>query len=115
MEHRKSCQDIAWFIGFAALVAVFTNGREIIRSVTDILGLFQSFWIGIAIAFVFNRPYDFLREKYYRTGKIKLVFFYCSFLSYSRSKIKLYIQGLLETVLVCPESGYCWRLQSEQN
>lgn len=71
MEQRKPWQDIAWFIGFAALVAVFTNGREIIRSVTGILGLFQSFWIGIAIAFVFNKPYDFLRERYYHTGKIK--------------------------------------------
>lgn len=41
------------------------------HSVINILGIFKPFWIGIAIAFVFNRPYEFLRSKYRNTSRIK--------------------------------------------
>ncbi|MCD8356437.1 MAG: AI-2E family transporter [Clostridia bacterium] len=71
MERGERQQKMAWLICCIALVVVLINGKQIIRSITDVLALFSSFGIGISIAFVFNRPYNFLRRKYHSASKMK--------------------------------------------
>lgn len=70
MERRELQQKINGLICFIVLAVILINGRQILHSVISILGLFRSFWIGIAIAFVFNRPYELLRSKYQKSGRI---------------------------------------------
>lgn len=71
MQHRELQRKINGLICFIVLAVVLINGKQILHSVINILGIFKPFWIGIAIAFVFNRPYEFLRSKYRNTSRIK--------------------------------------------
>lgn len=71
MQHRELQRKINGLIWFIVLAVVLINGKQILHSVTNILGIFKPFWIGIAIAFVFNRPYEFLRSKYRKSGRLK--------------------------------------------
>lgn len=71
MQRRELQRKINGLIWFIVLAVVLINGKQILHSVTNILGIFKPFWIGIAIAFVFNRPYEFLRSRYRKSDRLK--------------------------------------------
>ena len=123
MENKELRQRINVGIGLIVLAVLLINGRQISRSIIGVLGLFQAFWIGIAIAFVFNRPYEFCKAKYQKSGKIKkgaasvlaIVTVYLAVLAVIAAMVSVVIPQLTNSIRLLIENAgfYLANLQQE--
>lgn len=71
IERKQLQKEGTWLLGFIAVTVLLVNGKQIIHSIAGVLEVFQPFGIGIAIAFMFDMPYNFLRKKYRSLGMRK--------------------------------------------
>lgn len=71
MEWAKGKKGIFVLISTAVILLVLVYCQSIIRGIAGIVELFQSFLLGIAIAFVLNQPYKVLQRFYRKTCNIK--------------------------------------------
>lgn len=93
------------------LVLCVINFRDIMQAITNFIGLFSTFFLAVAIAFIFNRPYEFFRHKYRKKFHLK------GSTSKVLSIISIYVIvfgciGLLIS-LILPQVGENIRLLSE--
>lgn len=63
MENRSFDRKVFGVLCCIAGIIALAYGKQLMQCVAEVLGLFQAFAVGIAIAFVFHKPYDFIRQK----------------------------------------------------
>ena len=67
---KKSEQTVYLTVGIILGIVLLISGKVVIRNIVSILGLFEPFWIGIAIAMILNRAYHFLRREITQRTKL---------------------------------------------
>lgn len=71
MEQNHAKRSVRLLVAIVVFVLLLVYSSDIIRGIAGIVQLFQSFLIGIAIAFVLNEPYKRLRTFYSAKCRIK--------------------------------------------
>lgn len=70
MEQKTIRKEFRILIGIAILFILLIYGKTMIHSAGSVLGLFRAFTVGIALAFILNRPHEAIRERLMKTGKL---------------------------------------------
>lgn len=70
MEQKTIRKEFRILIGIAILFILLIYGKTMIHSAGSVLGLFRAFTVGIALAFILNRPHEAIRKRLMKTGKL---------------------------------------------
>lgn len=70
MEHKTIRREVHILIGIAVLFILLIYGKTMIHSAGSVLGLFRAFIIGMALAFILNRPHEAIRKRLMKQGRL---------------------------------------------
>ena len=70
MEHKTIRREFRILIGIGILFLLLIYGKTMIHSAGSVLGLFRAFIIGIALAFILNRPHEAIRKGLMKLGRL---------------------------------------------
>ena len=70
MEHKTIRREFRILIGIGILFLLLIYGKTMIHSAGSVLGLFRAFIIGIALAFILNRPHEAIRKGLMKHGRL---------------------------------------------
>ena len=70
MEHKTIRREFRILIGIGILFLLLIYGKTMIHSAGSVLGLFRAFIIGIALAFILNRPHEAIRKGLMKRGRL---------------------------------------------
>ncbi|MGM9617310.1 AI-2E family transporter [Butyricicoccus sp.] len=70
MEHKTIRREFRILIGIGILFLLLIYGKTMIHSAGSVLGFFRAFIIGIALAFILNRPHEAIRKGLMKRGQL---------------------------------------------